>query len=679
MLANKVGPQLMGATDLKSSMLGKASEKDFKDSASGSSFEKALQERLAGKNQDRTQESKKVDAAKDHKVQEKDRSDQDSENRKKDTSESEQKPKSDSKAESQVADQNGVKKRRLEGRQQAIKEFMDSFESEFKIPPTRLVEVMAKQDESNLGEATSDNIIENMNLDDSQAGQARAMYAAFLLQLQQGQTIQATPSIELTANNSEAVGLTLDPSSKTQGEMPSLSEKAMTLSSHEIRNYTDMKNSIRTEEQDRLAAFKSDELSEAPIQEGFSENSEMKSAADLSESTRSGESPNLVDGRLAGEGESDSSLIQKSLTGKEGRGTSLLKLPPHLKGQMSESVSPALLAALAEKKGAQSNQNQIADLLQKADADSLAKSNLKEDFNIVSEDSTIDFGPDQRQKIVTNDGRENIQDFNQGQSQADSQANSQDQSFLKNSENLDQQGFSQKKDLDKGKMSEKKSDFKSGINGLESQQTQGLKADSSKADALKFAAVGNSSHVGAKDGVENQAVVKQLMNQAQYLIKKGGGEVKVEMSPGDMGTIHLKVLIQDGKVNLHMSTETPEAKQSIESSLAELKNSLAAHKLSVENVKIDVVASTSTDTATQNQTNSQGQDQRNQTRQFWNQFNDNFGNQGRRESFLEFQNSKAYAGAKKDHEPLRPIDTSGGPIRSLGGTMGKGKGLNLVA
>jgi flagellar hook-length control protein FliK len=658
-------------------MLGKASEKDFKDSVSGSSFEKALQERIAGKNQDRTQESKKVNVAKDHKVQEKDRRDQDSESRKKDTSESEQKPKSDSKAESQVADKKGLKKRRLEDRQQAIKEFMDSFESEFKIPPTRLVEAMAKPDESNLGEATSDNIIENMNLDDSQAEQARAMYAAFLLQLQQGQTIQVAPGNGLTGDNSEVLGLSLEPSGKLQNELANLSDKPISMNSHEIQNYTDMKNSIRTEEQDRLAQLQLNELSEASLDEGFPANSEMKSEADLSESLRSGESLNPGDGTSAIE--VDSSLVQKSFAGKEGRGSSLLKLPPHLKGQMSESVSPALLAALAEKKGVQANQIQVADLQQKADASSLANSNLKEDISLVGEDSRMDLNLKQQQEIVTNSGREKVQDFYQGQNQAESQANSQNQSFLKNSENSDQQGFGQKKELDKEKMAEKNSDFKSGINGLESQQSQGLKADALKSEGLKFAAVGNSSHVGAKDGAENQAAVKQLMNQAQYLIKKGGGEVKVEMSPGDMGTIHLKVLIQDGKVNLHMSTETPEAKQTIESSLAELKTSLAAHKLSVENIKIDVVASTSTDTATQSQTNSQGHDQRNQSRQFWNQFNDNFGNQGRRESFLEFQNSKAYAGAKKDQEPLRAIDTSSGAIRSLGGTMGKGKGLNLVA
>ncbi|MBV2168446.1 MAG: flagellar hook-length control protein FliK, partial [Bdellovibrio sp.] len=112
-----------------------------------------------------------------------------------------------------------------------------------------------------------------------------------------------------------------------------------------------------------------------------------------------------------------------------------------------------------------------------------------------------------------------------------------------------------------------------------------------------------------------------------------------------------------------------------ESSLAELKTSLAAHKLSMENVKVDVVNSTSADTATQNQTNMNGQNQRDQARQFWNQFNENFGSQGRRESFTEMPNLKGYGNPRRD--PLQPIETA-----SKAGTRsvdGKGSGINLVA
>jgi flagellar hook-length control protein FliK len=152
--------------------------------------------------------------------------------------------------------------------------------------------------------------------------------------------------------------------------------------------------------------------------------------------------------------------------------------------------------------------------------------------------------------------------------------------------------------------------------------------------------------------------------------------MKVEMTPEGMGTIHLKVMLQDGKVNMQMSADTQEAKKTIESSLAELKTSLAAHKLSVENVKVDVVNSTSTDTATQNQTNMNGQHQRDQqTRQFWNQFNDNFGSQGRQESLMAFQ--QANRGYGKQRDPLQPIETAS---KASGRTVeGKGSGINLVA
>jgi flagellar hook-length control protein FliK len=219
----------------------------------------------------------------------------------------------------------------------------------------------------------------------------------------------------------------------------------------------------------------------------------------------------------------------------------------------------------------------------------------------------------------------------------------------------------------------KKADFKSSLSGLEGAQAAPIKGETLRPEmGMPMAAA--PAAAGAPTQAEHEAAVKQLMNQAQYLIKNGGGEMKVQMTPEGMGTIHLKVMLQDGKVNMQMSADTQEAKKTIESSLAELKTSLAAHKLSMENVKVDVVNSTSTDTATQNQTNMNGQHQRDQqTRQFWNQFNDNFGSQGRQDSLTAFQgNTRGYG---KQRDPLQPIETASATRK----VEGKGSGLNLVA
>jgi flagellar hook-length control protein FliK len=263
------------------------------------------------------------------------------------------------------------------------------------------------------------------------------------------------------------------------------------------------------------------------------------------------------------------------------------------------------------------------------------------------------------------------QSQNSGQGQNFMQQDGQSQSFLKDANEFFKGIAGQAKEATET-VSTKGGEFKHSLNGLEGLQVQPIKGETFRMDAaMPMAAPGQA---GPANPAENEAAVKQLMSQAQYLIKKGGGEMKVEMTPEGMGTVHLKVMMQDGKVNLQMATDTQEAKKTIENSLAELKTSLAAHKLSVENVKIDVVNNVSTDTATQNQPNANnGNGGREQTRQFWNQFNENFGSQGRRESFSDMPGLKSYG---RNRDPLTPIQTASERPRAM---EGKGSGLNLVA
>lgn len=175
---------------------------------------------------------------------------------------------------------------------------------------------------------------------------------------------------------------------------------------------------------------------------------------------------------------------------------------------------------------------------------------------------------------------------------------------------------------------------------------------------------------------QTEASVKQIMNQAQYLIKKGGGEMKVQMTPEGMGQIQLKVLVQDGKVNVQMAAETSEAKKAIESSLPELRSSLAAHKLSMDHVKVDVVSGPSTDTASRNDMQSGADSGREGTRQFWNQFQEQFGNRSRNDGFWDVPHLKGYQ-RTNSRDPLQPME---GESRVASRKVeGKGSGLNLVA
>jgi flagellar hook-length control protein FliK len=222
--------------------------------------------------------------------------------------------------------------------------------------------------------------------------------------------------------------------------------------------------------------------------------------------------------------------------------------------------------------------------------------------------------------------------------------------------------------------STEKADFKKVLSADGSLTPQALPP--LKQDMAADAAVATGATVAAAPTKsENDANVRQIMNQAQYLIKKGGGEMKVQMSPEGMGQIHMKVLVENGKVNVQMAADTQEAKKVIESGLSDLKNSLAAHKLSMDHVKVDVVNHANTDNNAQNQMN-QNTDSREQNRQFWNRFSENFGSPSQqRDNFTDIPNLRGYPKKRAD-EALEPIANSS--VKSYAGTS-KGRGLNLVA
>lgn len=82
--------------------------------------------------------------------------------------------------------------------------------------------------------------------------------------------------------------------------------------------------------------------------------------------------------------------------------------------------------------------------------------------------------------------------------------------------------------------------------------------------------------------------VKEVVTQANLLVKNGGGEMKVTLNPEGMGQVNLKVAVNDGQVAVEMVTESDEAKKILEKGLGELKATLASHKLNVDHVKVDL-------------------------------------------------------------------------------------------
>ncbi|MGE3759085.1 MAG: flagellar hook-length control protein FliK, partial [Pseudobdellovibrionaceae bacterium] len=175
--------------------------------------------------------------------------------------------------------------------------------------------------------------------------------------------------------------------------------------------------------------------------------------------------------------------------------------------------------------------------------------------------------------------------------------------------------------------------------------------DPLRGNAKSLAAGGAAgAMLGARHG-QNDPNVQALMNRAQILIRDGGGEMKVTMTPEGMGTVDLKVVVENGKVNVEMLADSPHAKKLIESASNDLKSHLIESKLDVGAIKVDLASRSST-----NLDNSSGQQQqkqmdsqpdhrgREQAQQFFNQFRE--GNLSQRGGMTEMPDFRSYSPRK---------------------------------
>lgn len=183
--------------------------------------------------------------------------------------------------------------------------------------------------------------------------------------------------------------------------------------------------------------------------------------------------------------------------------------------------------------------------------------------------------------------------------------------------------------------------------------------------AMDKLAVSTASGMPAQSRELSNENVEKLISGSQSLIKKGGGEMKIQLNPEGLGQIHLKIKVQDGQVGVQMTADNHEAKKLLESSMNDLKIGLADHKLTLNHSKVDVADQTS-------QNLNQSHDfKREEARDFlgqFRQFNESF-----RQGGYDSNAIKAY---RKTSQPAAP-DIQ--PIESKKAEAAKAGGLYLVA
>jgi flagellar hook-length control protein FliK len=523
----------------------------------------------------------------------------------------------------------------LSERQRVMQKFMDSVESEFSIPPERIVEAMTQLSDEDLLKAPEESVsqvIDKLDLGPLESEKAEAMYLAMLQQLSGTLPMVKDPA-------------PMAPQTKTFLQSALVGSAPLALAHQERRQ-------LLNESLDKMNS-RFFGKPEAILQ---TEDSVLKTSEPIFDSSKI--NVNSTSSKLA---QPDLEAVKLTLQNQSPEAQAKLAMMQKELTPAKDLTAADLRDALAVLGGVAGGAEALSSVL-KEDPENLKALQMEQELNSAKLGLSGAASPPAVQQKT---GQSFFDTMNFGSST--------------------KKGFNRKEDtesvVDSGSPS---SSFSTALSGdpiaagsiKEHLGTERLSAHA----GLAGATAGLQSNEGRSQLTgDRDSNVQALMKQAQYMIKKGGGEAVLKMTPEGLGEVHLKVIINEGKVNVEMKTESNEAKKMIEGSLGDLKNSLSVHKLAVDHVKVDVGnnLSSQSDQQKPQDPNSFRQDQgREQARHFFNQFHED--NHSRREPFYETTGVKAYSRG----QPVQPLksaeETAAMQARRYKGS-GKGSGLDLVA
>lgn len=526
-------------------------------------------------------------------------------------------------------------KKTVSTKEQAMLEFMDSMESEFGIPPERILEAMAMLPKEKLlqtPEETSEQVIEALDLPPGQAEMALSMYNNMLQKIE--------PQSAVTSQTQAAVSIPVMTATERRAKL------------NDSLDRLSQKFFMRSEVGGDMATSRLMGETARPNELLASDKAAMGgSSAGETGKTAPGKIPFATGSELL-PGDLSTPVVQES------DGLYSRSAPAKSAAFAGGQQQPSALSAGLDL--AQSNQNQqtalqgsTAELMAKLTALGAAASELGQVAPQVKPESV---GPSSK---LLNDSNS---------------------SFAMGGTTAALAG------LQLGGMGSAQSELSDESDGKEGASGKGLETDprgleglaSHKADGLGFKEVLGSTAVGST--VRGSEIadpnIEKIMNQAQMVVRKGGGEATIKMNPEGLGEVHLKIMVKEGKVNVEMATETKEAKKLIENHLSDLKASLGDQKLTMESVKIESTLKSSSDHSQNHKNPDFNQDQgRDNARQMFQQFRED--NLNRREPFMEMPGIRAYAKSPSGPKPLQPVPEET-RTRSLRAD-GRGERMNLVA
>ncbi len=578
-------------------------------------------------------------------------------------------------------------------RQKVMLKFMDSFESEFGVPREKIVEAMTNLSNSDLvsnPESSADDVIANLDLPEEKQEQALAMYLAMLGTLkvlsdsnadpiktgmQYGELSKSMAQAGLNKNASASSGLLN--ADKTQMDTASI-EQASKFNSMQGPN----PNSWSKE---KLTSFQSADgsqkgwMSSKEKQHVLNESLDnmnrkffMQDSNQVFMQTQNLPATNFENGQNVNlQGFENLNSLQNGNDILNSAESSTLSI------DQQNDLAAKLSALMGAAAGLSALSNQSGD----GEAGSMslnktAKGNLNGDFtnsDLNGFSSDADLGLNNSYVANNRLGDAEFSKNNFGNSYSDS--NGFNSKNAKDSDSSSGEGDSDSRNM-----------FAAGA-------ASGLVAGhkSLNADNYKLAGSQSANLNGPVTDQQNQQNLQAIMKQAQYLIKRGGGEAKVQMNPDGLGPVHVRVLVEDGgKLNVELSAKTKEAKEALEDSLVDLKSKLHEHKYSVESIKVDLGSDIKSELGRQDSQKMHDafkdladfknqQQQQEQSRQFLQQFHQE--NLFKRDTAWDLDNPNGYRSQPQQLQPLKPASGQGISAQSVGRYKGisKGQGLDLVA
>ena len=521
--------------------------------------------------------------------------------------------------------------------QQAMQEFMDSMESELGIPPEDILGAMAMlkpEDLEKSPELTASQVIKNLDLDPRDQEKAQALYMQMLSDMN---SLQPAPQFFLVPEGAKLADDSLN-SSILESVKPETGFRQGLSASKDGLQALNAKErrAMLNESLDRLnQRFFLNHTSEEPMMEELKPSSQP---IDINQLQILNEQNQFLDqsDKLSVDSQNFEGVInpetnfQDSVPNTASSGKMALDgLDAVQKQQLSDKLSALALAA----EGLQKSSPQV--MTKSLGSKELAAKSTGESMDVTS-DSGLNW-------------LRNQLNMPSGDSSSSAQGS------------FDQGGFSNQEFDEEGLGG----DSKGQVDSFAKAHPMNHKAEGGF--ALTSGAAAGSK---AANSVDRNEAVQKVMDQTQFLVKKGGGEATIELNEQGLGKIQMKVIVHEGKVNVQMATDNKETKKLLENSIGDLKQSLSGHKLVMDHMKVDV-----NNQAQDSMKNGNFDQGREQARQFLGQFRED--NLNSRDQFFDQRKSTSFSSNGKTEALTPSSDTARAKSRYL--SQGKGAGLDLVA